>query len=93
MLSLSYLTVDPVYAVYSVYKKLQSELMAVQGTSIKGVTKDDLLTKDLNLSANREEQEKIGALFSNVDRLITLHQRKLERLQNIKKACLKKMFV
>ncbi len=82
VLSLSYLTVDPVYAVYSVYKKIQSELMAVQGTSIKGVTKDDLLTKDLNLSANREEQEKIGALFSNVDRLITLHQRESELVRN-----------
>ena len=92
VLSLSYLTVDPVYAVYSVYKKLQSELMAVQGTSIKGVTKDDLLTKDLTLSVNREEQEKIGALFSNVDRLITLHQRKYDQLVNIKKSMLEKMF-
>ena len=41
----------------------------------------------------REEQEQIGSFFSRLDRLITLHQRKLERLQNIKKACLEKMFV
>ena len=41
----------------------------------------------------REEQEQIGSFFSRLDTLITLHQRKLERLQNIKKACLKKMFV
>ena len=40
-----------------------------------------------------QEQKKIGQLLLNIDKLITLHQRKLERLQNIKKACLEKMFV
>ena len=39
------------------------------------------------------EQKKIGEYFSNLDNLITLHQRELEKLQNIKKSCLKKMFV
>lgn len=39
------------------------------------------------------EQKKIGAFFENLDHFITLHQRKLERLQNLKKACLEKMFV
>ena len=40
-----------------------------------------------------EEQSKIGQYFSDLDTLITLHQRKLEKLQNIKKSCLEKMFV
>ncbi len=40
-----------------------------------------------------EEQLKIGAYFSRLDNLITLHQRKLEKLQNIKKSMLEKMFV
>ena len=40
-----------------------------------------------------EEQEKIGQYFSNLDNLITLHQRELEKLQNIKKSMLEKMFV
>ena len=39
------------------------------------------------------EQNKISTFFSNLDNLITLHQRKLEKLKNIKKACLEKMFV
>ncbi|MCI9508719.1 MAG: restriction endonuclease subunit S [Angelakisella sp.] len=39
------------------------------------------------------EQQQIGAFFRHLDHLITLHQRELERLQNIKKACLEKMFV
>ena len=41
----------------------------------------------------REEQEQIGMFFKNLDNLITLHQRKYEKLQNLKKACLEKMFV
>ena len=40
-----------------------------------------------------EEQCKLGLLLDNLDTLITLHQRKLEKLQNIKKSCLEKMFV
>ena len=39
------------------------------------------------------EQQKIGAYFRNLDHLITLHQRELEKLQNIKKSMLEKMFV
>ena len=40
-----------------------------------------------------EEQRKLGSFFTDLDNLITLHQRKLEKLQNIKKSCLEKMFV
>ena len=40
-----------------------------------------------------EEQHKIAEFLTYLDHLIILHQRKLEKLQNIKKACLEKMFV
>ena len=40
-----------------------------------------------------EEQDRIAGFLRNLDRLITLHQRKLEKLKNIKKSCLEKMFV
>jgi type I restriction enzyme S subunit len=40
-----------------------------------------------------EEQTKVAKFFINLDNLITLHQRKLAKLQKIKKACLEKMFV
>lgn len=93
LLSLSYLGVDPLFGVYSIYKKLQSELMAVQGTSIKGITKEDLLAKDVLTSRDQDEQQKIGVFLSRIDTLLTLHRRKLELQQNIKKACLEKMFV
>ena len=42
---------------------------------------------------NYEEQEKIGNLFSKIDSLITLHQRKYDKLVQVKKALLSKMFV
>ena len=42
---------------------------------------------------NASEQKQIGAFFNQFDHLITLHQRKLEKLQNIKKSMLEKMFV
>ena len=41
----------------------------------------------------KEEQDWIAKIFKHLDTLITLHQRKLEKLQNIKKSCLEKMFV
>ena len=40
-----------------------------------------------------DEQVKIGEFFQNLDNLITLHQRELEKLKNIKKSALEKMFV
>ena len=40
-----------------------------------------------------EEQQRIGDYFRNLDHLITLHQRQLEKLKSIKKSMLEKMFV
>lgn len=45
------------------------------------------------LPKSADEQKKIGSYFANLDQLITLHQRELEKLQNIKKSMLEKMFV
>ena len=91
-LSLSKLNAEPLFTVYACYKKLQSELNAVQGTSIKGITKDELLAKTVMVPQYAEQQQ-IGAFFSQLDNLITLHQRELEKLQNIKKSMLEKMFI
>ena len=74
-LSLSKLNAEPFFTVYACYKKLQSELNAVQGTSIKGITKDELLAKSI-MVPQYAEQRQIGAFFKQLDNLITLHQRK-----------------
>lgn len=84
-LSMSRLTTAPYFTVYACYKKLQSELNSVQGTSIKGITKDELLAKEIKVPSY-EEQKRIGEYFCSLDRLITLHQRKLEEEKKKKKA-------
>ena len=78
-LSLSKLNAEHLFTVYACYKKLQSELNAVQGTSIKGITKDELLTKNIMVPRYAEQQQ-IGAFFKQLDHLITLHQRKCANL-------------
>ena len=51
------------------------------------------LEKQIITVPNLKEQGAIGAYFQSLDSLITLHQREVEKLQNIKKSCLEKMFV
>ena len=55
------------------------------------ISYDDYATMEIPIP-QRSEQDKISLVFSNLDRLITLHQRKLEKLTNVKKSMLEKMF-
>ena len=91
-LSLSKLNTEPFFTVYACYKKLQSELNTVQGTSIKGITKDELLAKTISVPVY-SEQKQIGSFFTQLDTLITLHQRKLEKLVQIRKAFAERCFL
>ena len=74
-LSLSRLKMDDVFTAYALYKKLQSELHIVQGTSIKGITKEELLAKAIMAPSQTAEQHQVGVFFHSLDNLITLHQR------------------
>ena len=56
------------------------------------ISADDFFDIDATMPEDKAEQGKIGRLLKKLDTLITLHQRKLEKLQNIKKSCLEKMF-
>ncbi len=62
------------------------------GTMMNELVPEDLFRQTI-LMPSILEQEQIGAYFKHLDHLITLHQRKLEKLKNIKKSCLEKMFV
>ena len=62
------------------------------GGTIKTITKEVLSNFDL-LLPKYEEQVALGKCFKNLDNLITLHQRKLEQLKNVKKSLIEKMFV
>ena len=57
------------------------------------INKDEIGKVKIFLPESKQEQKQIGLLCRELDTLITLHQRKLEKLQNIKKSCLEKMFV
>lgn len=63
-----------------------------EGSTIKRLYNDNFLKTEFMLP-QIDEQKKIGTYFSTLDHLITLHQRELENLQNIKKFMLGKMFV
>ena len=52
-----------------------------------------LADRDAFFTANHEEQTQVGSFFANLDDLITLHQRKLEKLKQLKKSMLYSMFV
>ena len=90
-LSLSSLNIDGIFGCYAIYKLLQREKSLTQGTSIKGVTKEELLRKFLWVPC-QDEQIKIGMYLSDLDNLITLHQRKLDQLKTLKKYFLQNMF-
>jgi type I restriction enzyme S subunit len=64
----------------------------LEGSTIKRLYNKTILDTPISVPSI-DEQAKIGAFFSNLDRLITLHRRELEKLQNMKKALLEKMFV
>ena len=63
------------------------------GTGQPLVKASELKSLELMMPTDMKEQMRIGVYFKNLDTLITLHQRELENLQNIKKFMLGKMFV
>ncbi|HFR3671170.1 TPA: restriction endonuclease subunit S [Streptococcus suis] len=67
------------------------ESLLVGGGRAK-LNSDVLMNIELKLPSPAE-QEAIGTFFSTLDRQITLHQRKLEKLKNLKKALLNELFV
>ena len=66
--------------------------LLAQGISRYNISKNKVMEIAVSLPS-LDEQKMIGQYFSQLDNLITLHQRKLEKLQNIKKSMLEKMFV
>nr|WP_242674099.1 restriction endonuclease subunit S [Bifidobacterium longum] len=72
------------------------QMIAAEGARNHGllnIAPDDFFDTMVSLPESQAEQQTIGAFFSRLDSLITLHQRKLELLQDIKKSLLDKMFV
>ncbi|HFU4500695.1 TPA: restriction endonuclease subunit S [Streptococcus suis] len=83
----------PVYLAVTISNgKQQKDLSKrAQGKSVVHLHNSDLKEVDLNFPT-LPEQEAIGSFFSDLDQLITLHQRKLDSVKEMKKALLQKMF-
>ena len=84
--------IDKIFLAQSRKKLFQKEKEKAWGATISTITKEHLSDFILGIPS-LDEQVKIGLFFKNIDNLITLHQRKLEKLKNIKKSMLGKMFV
>lgn len=73
---------------------LWSNKMKQQGASgMMQIVNKNEFSKLETMIPSYKEQDKIGNIFKQIDNLITLHQRKLEKLNNMKKSMLNKMFV
>ena len=55
--------------------------------------KTELKQISLNMPKQSDEQHQLGAYFSQLDRLITLHRSKIDKIKNMKKAMLDQMFI
>ena len=84
--------IDKTFWAYIIKEKFIEEARKAPGGTIKTITKEVLSDFDLMLPSY-DEQKMLGKLLHFLDHLITLHQRELENLQNIKKFMLGKMFV
>ena len=63
------------------------------GSTFVEVSGKQMANMELMMPTTMDEQQKIGEYFSNLDNLITLHQRKIDKIKNLKKAMLDQMFI
>ena len=68
-------------------------LPLMQGIKVLSLSRSNIQKTSVSYSTSVEEQQLIASYFSQLDNLITLHQRKVEKLQIMKKSMLEKMFV
>ncbi len=91
-LSIGKLNIDNLFAVYVLYLLMKKEGNITQGTSIKGITNQVLLSKKIVFPIVPLEQTTIGNFFKQLDNSIALHKRKHRQTQQLKKAMLGKLF-
>lgn len=85
---------DPTFLALTISNGEQQKELSkrAQGKSVVHLHNSDLQEVNLIFPLLNEQKE-ISTIFEKMDNIITLHQRKLERLQEVKKGLLQKMFV
>jgi len=81
------------YALFSNEENKEKAYRIVMGAVQPSIKVTQLVNVEYSVSKNIKEQEMIGQYFVQLDNLITLHQRKVDKLQNLKKAYLNEMFI
>ena len=66
--------------------------IVIESTGVPQLTVPQLVKYEISFPKSLDEEEKIGVYFKQLDDLITLHQRKYDKLTNVKKSMLEKMF-
>ena len=66
--------------------------IVIESTGVPQLTVPQLAKYEISFPKSLDEEERIGTYFRNLDRLITLHQHKYDKLTNMKKSMLEKMF-
>ena len=90
-LSLSGINGDPLFWTYRIKKLMEKQSFYLQGTSIKGITKDEVL-KIKVYAPFIHEQKKIGEFFSLLDQRIEKQEEKIELMKERKKGWMQKVF-
>lgn len=85
---------NPYYMAYMLRSQQfrKNMILLAQGISRYNISKTGVMNLDIVLP-NHDEQYKLGKIFYEIDNLITLHQSKLDKLNNLKQSLLNKMFI
>lgn len=87
------LTIRSEHDAYFLENAINNHGVVVESTGVPQLTVPQLENYMIQFPKTIEEETKIGEYFRNLDNLITLHQRKLEHLQKLKKGLLQQMFI
>ncbi len=82
----------PVFLSYNLLRTMKRKSREVQGTSIKGITSDELQKIRVFIPKNKDEQNKISNLLTLLDERIATQNKIIEDLKKLKSAIRKKMF-
>ena len=77
---------------YSINVKRTELIKRIKGTTVRHLNNSDIEDLEIRIAPNIDEQIKISKILTKIDNLITLHQSKYDKLVNVKKALLEKMF-